>query len=326
MGHSVTGTLVKAGLLAAGAACLTTKILRARRHYDLRGKVVLITGGSRGLGLAMAREFGKRGARVAIVARHEEELIDAAARLFREGVYVMPWVGNVSDFENMEHIINEVQTAMGPIGVLVNNAAILAVGPEREMTHRDYEQAMRIIFEAPLRLMERVVPEMKLRRGGRVVNIASFGGKVPVPHMAPYAAAKHALVGLSETLRTELVDHNVFVTTVCPGMINDGAEMNVEFRGRTKEEFAWFAAGAESMAAVSVEELARRIVDACVNGDGAVIYPFSTRLMATGHALMPNLSLEVLTLGERKGLPKDDRSDVPARGRALAGAAGGLGT
>jgi len=165
--------------------------------FDLEGKVVLITGGSRGLGLVMARQLVAQRARVAICARDPDELRRAKAELDE----LVTVACDLTDGDALDRLVSEVAAQLGPIDCLINNAGIIQVGPMKHMMIEDYERAMATHFWAPLRLSLAVLPKMLERGGGRIVNIASIGGKIAVPHMLPYTASKFALVGLSEGMR-----------------------------------------------------------------------------------------------------------------------------
>ena len=211
--------------------------------YEIGGKVVLITGGSRGLGLVMARQLVAAGARVAICARDPDELRRAKADL---GGRVTTVTCDVTEPDQLDRLVGEVHAQLGAIDVLINNAGIIQVGPMKLMTLEDYERAMATHFWAPLRLTLAVLPRMLERGEGRIVNISSIGGKIAVPHLLPYTASKFALVGLSEGMRAELAKDNIKVTTVVPGLMRTGSPVNASFKGRHHAEYAWFAAGDSS--------------------------------------------------------------------------------
>src|SRR5215207_3675472 len=164
----------------------------------------------------------------------------------------------------VERMIADVRSRFGRIDILVNNAGVIQVGPLGAQTQADFEEAMRIHFWGPFYAMRAVLPEMKQRGEGRIVNISSIGGKIAVPHLLPYSASKFALVGLSEGLRAELAKDGVVVTTVCPGLMRTGSPRNAEFKGQHRSEYAWFALG-DSIpgASVSAESAARQIIEAC---------------------------------------------------------------
>src|SRR5262249_29078614 len=143
----------------------------------------------------------------------------------------------------------------------VNNAGIIQVGPMETMTLADYQEAMRVHYWGPLYTALAVLPQMKQRRAGRIVNITSIGGKVAVPHLLPYVGSKFALVGLSEGLRAELMKDGILVTTVVPGLMRTGSPRNAFFKGQNEAEYAWFKIGDSiPVLTTSAERAARRIV------------------------------------------------------------------
>ena len=158
------------------------------------------------------------------------------------------------------------------IDVLVNNAGVIQVGPIEVMTHEDFELAMQAHLWGPLNTILAVLPSMRQRREGRIVNISSIGGKVAVPHLVPYSASKFALVGLSKGLRAELMKDNVVVTTVCPGLMRTGSPRNADFKGQHRFEYAWFSiSDALPLLTVSAENAARQIVQACKRGQAELV-------------------------------------------------------
>ncbi|HVV47434.1 MAG TPA: SDR family oxidoreductase, partial [Bryobacteraceae bacterium] len=189
------------------------------------GKIVLITGGSRGLGLAMAREFGSHGATVAICARDEAELKAAQADLARRGVRAHAFPCDISNRDQVFRMIAEATGQLGRIDILVNNAGILKVGPFSQMDVADFEDAMKVMFWGPLYATLAVLPAMRARGEGGIVNITSIGGKVSMPHLLPYSCAKFAAVALSEGLRAELAPSGIRVTTIAPGLLRTGSHL-----------------------------------------------------------------------------------------------------
>jgi NAD(P)-dependent dehydrogenase (short-subunit alcohol dehydrogenase family) len=292
--------LTVAGLLAARA------LVRARRVYDLRGKVVLITGGGRGLGLTLAREFARQGARVVICARDPDELERARQDLERRGAEVLAIPCDVTEQTQVHAMARIVEERWGRVDVLVNNAGVIEVGPIDTITREDYEEAMRAHFWGPLNTIEAFVPMMRARREGRVVNISSVGGKISVPHLLPYCASKFALTGLSEGLRAELAQDNVLVTTVCPGLMRTGSPRNAYFKGQHRAEYAWFSiSDSMPLLSTSAEHAARSIVEGCRNGEPEVVFPLLTQVAVKLHGLFPGATAEVLSLVNR-ALPKAD--------------------
>jgi NAD(P)-dependent dehydrogenase (short-subunit alcohol dehydrogenase family) len=291
-------------LLSAGALLATAAVARAvarnRRFFDLRGKVALVTGGSRGLGLVLARELVAAGCRVAVVARDPEELERARADLERGGARVLAVPCDVTVREQVEAAVAEVRERLGPVDVLINNAGVIQVGPMDEMTAEDYDHALRIHFWAPLFTTWAVLPDMRRQHGGRIVNIASIGGKISFPHLLPYSASKFALVGFSEGLRGALSRDGIYVTTVCPGLMRTGSPRNVRLKGRHRSEYAWFSIS-DSLPLISMDavQAARRIIDACRHGDGELLMPFSTALAVRLYGLVPGVGADVMGWLER---------------------------
>src|SRR5205085_6746189 len=159
------------------------------------------------------------------------------------------------------------------------------------MQREDFDRAMRVHFWAPFELIMQIIPEMRRIGGGRIVNISSIGGKVAVPHMAPYSASKFALTGFSDAIRTELARDNIYVTTVAPGMMRIGSHVNAKFKGNHDVEFAWFAASAGApMISMNADRAARKILAACRRGQPSLTLTFAARRAIFGNALFPYLT------------------------------------
>ena len=311
------------GALLAGAAALGVVALartwRQRERLDFSGKVVLITGGSRGLGLVMARRLVEEGARLVLVARDEAELARAADDLHARQPFadVMTIAGDVRVQTEAERIVAAATTRFGGIDVLINNAGIIATGPLDHMKVADYEDAMNTHFWAPLFMTRAVLPSLRTRGGGRIVNISSIGGRVAVPHMVPYSASKFALVGLSDGLRAELAHENIFVTTVCPGLMRTGSPVNAMFKGQHPREYAWFAiSNALPIASIDAERAARQIVDACRRGDAELVITIQAKAAILLRTLAPELFADAMVLMNRL-LPEP--SPYPDGNRARPG-------
>lgn len=299
-----------AGLLRWGlvAAAMGVALRWSRRGMSLAGKVVFITGGSRGLGLALAREFARRGARVAIVARDKAELERAKEDLAKRGAEVWTGLCDLRDREQISAALREVVSYFGGLDVLVNNAGILTVGPLESMTDDDFNKALAVHFWAPYFAMNAAIPHLK-GRDSRIVNIVSIGGKLAIPHMTPYTASKFALAGLSHAYRTELRKSGIRVTTVFPGLMRTGSHLNALFKGKNREEFRWFSLGVASPASsMGATRAARQIVRACRLGQPQLIVSRQARLLALASVVFPNLTAHALALVNRSlpGMPELD--------------------
>jgi NAD(P)-dependent dehydrogenase (short-subunit alcohol dehydrogenase family) len=271
-----------------------------RRRMDMRDTVALVTGGSRGLGLELARELGRRGARVAICARDADTLERAQRDLEQRGVPTLALQTDVTDRERATATVRAVREHWGRLDVLVNNAGIIQVGPAETMTFDDFEHAMRANFWGPLNTMLPAAALMREQGGGRIVNIVSIGGKISVPHLAPYTASKFALGGLSEGLRAELAEDGINVITIYPGLMRTGSPRHALFKGRHRAEFAWFSiADALPLVTISVERAARRIVDAVERNEASLVLSAPARLAALAPALAPRTTSAVLSLVNR---------------------------
>jgi NAD(P)-dependent dehydrogenase (short-subunit alcohol dehydrogenase family) len=283
-------------LLLAGALLLGAwQALRMIRtsHYSLRDKVAVITGGSRGLGLVLARHICAQGGSVALIARDPDELARAKADLGRrsDAPNAFGVECDLLDTRQIQSAVRQIIDRFGKIDILINNAGIIEVGPLENMTREDFERAMRLHFWAPFELIAQVVPEMRVWGGGRIVNISSIGGKVAVPHLAPYSASKFALTGFSDAIRTELARNNIHVTTVAPGMMRTGSHVNAKFKGNHDMEFAWFAASAGApLISMNADRAARKILAACRRGQPSLTLTFAARGAILGNALFPNLT------------------------------------
>ncbi|MBA2493814.1 MAG: SDR family NAD(P)-dependent oxidoreductase [Acidobacteria bacterium] len=309
-----------AAAVGVGAVTAYTVWGKPRQKYRFQDKTILITGGSRGLGLVLARNFASEGARIAICARDGEELNRAKEDLESRGAKVLDIVCDVRNQNEVNQMVEKVCNHYGQIDVLINNAGVIQVGPLEVQTKEDFEDAMNVHFWGPYYTMSAVIPKMRGKGEGRIVNISSIGGKLSVPHLAPYCASKFALVGLSGAMRVELAKDNIQVTTVCPGLMRTGSHVNALFKGKNEMEFAWFSIGnALPISSISAESAAKQIVKACRNGDAEAIISIQAELAAKMNALFPELVAEISGLvnkvlpskggiGEKHALGKDSTS------------------
>ncbi|OLC26850.1 MAG: hypothetical protein AUH91_04065 [Verrucomicrobia bacterium 13_1_40CM_4_54_4] len=295
-------------------AWLVLRLIRTHR-FSLRNKIFVITGGSRGLGLVLARQICAAGGKVALIARDGDELGRAKADLARRGGAVLTVQSDLLDAGQIQSAVRQIIDRFGKIDILINNAGIIEVGPLEHMTREDFEHAMRLHFWAPLELISQIVPEMRTWGGGRIVNISSIGGKLAVPHLAPYSASKFALTGLSDALRAELARDNIHVITVAPGMMRTGSHVNARFKGKHDAEFAWFAASAGApLISMSAERAARKILAACRRGQSSLTLTFAARTAILGNALFPNVTGYMMKLinGLLPGAGKDEANQSRA--------------
>jgi NAD(P)-dependent dehydrogenase (short-subunit alcohol dehydrogenase family) len=282
----------------AASTVVAAKVWRATRAIEFAGMTVVIVGGSRGLGLVMARELGAEGARVVLAARDEDELERAEHDLRDRGIAVTTIPCDVRQRTQVDAAIERVIREHGTIDVLVNDAGVIQVGPLEHMALGDFEEAMATNFWGPLFTVLAALPHM--RRGGarRIVNIASIGGRIAVPHLLAYSASKFALAGLSEGLHAELAGSGFVVTTVSPGLMRTGSTYNAWFKGQQQREFAWFHI-LDSLPGLSIDatRAARQIIDACRHGDPEVTLTPAARLAVLLKAVSPGVVARAQVFG-----------------------------
>jgi NAD(P)-dependent dehydrogenase (short-subunit alcohol dehydrogenase family) len=238
------------------------------RTSMLEDKVVVITGGSRGLGLALAEEAGRAWpAAVVLCARDPSELERAVAQLAQRGVRAFGEVVDVRDQTDASRAAGKIIEQFGKIDVLVNDAGVIEVGPFAEMLLPDFREALDTNFYGPLHMMLAVLPHMRSRRSGRIINVGSIGGRIGVPHLAPYSAAKFALTGACEAVRAELRRDGIVLTLVQPGLMRTGSPLNARFKGRHRGEYAWFSI-ADALGSIGAAHAARAIYNASALGIG----------------------------------------------------------
>ncbi len=297
----------------AGVALAGYALTRLRRDpHFFADKVVLITGGSRGLGLAVARRLRVEGASLALVARDPDELERARQNLLSiarpdggsDPGEVLAYPCDLGRPEEIPEMVHHVVQHFGALDVVINVAGIIQAGPLQNMTVGDFERTMQINFWAAFHVNRAARPHLHGERGARIVNIASVGGRIAVPHLAPYSASKFALVGYSGALAAELARDGIRVTTVSPGLMRTGSHVRAEFKGQRAKEFDWVATSDSfPLDSTSAESAARRIVEACRRGQAVLTFPLSSRVAEIAQAMFPNLTATALEWVNRHVLP-----------------------
>ena len=284
-------------IAVSGATVYAVRKLAARKlpgetvhpDADLRAKVALIVGGSRGLGLALAFKFGKRGCRVALCARDEDELNEACRRLAEKEIDAVPFPADISHANETATLIQRVLQHFGQLDILVNDAGMIQVAPLNSLTHEDFETAMNVMFWGPVNLTLAALPHMTERRSGRIVNITSVGGRVSLPHLLPYSCAKFAFVGFSSGLAAEVKSRGIHVLTVVPGLMRTGSYLNAKFGGKAKKEFTWFGLfGNMPGLTVGAEDAAQQILSALDKKEYNCTISLPAKLLVGAEAIMPD--------------------------------------
>jgi NAD(P)-dependent dehydrogenase (short-subunit alcohol dehydrogenase family) len=308
---------VKRALAAGIGLAVARAAWRRTRALDLSGKVVLVTGGSRGLGFALAEEFAAHGARVSICARGEEALERARTRLVARGADVHAFRCDVADRAQVEAWVAEATARFGRVDVLVNNAGVISVGALQTQRVEDFAEVMDIHLWGTLYPTLAVLPGMLARGEGRIANITSIGGKVSVPLLVPYSASKFAAVGLSEGLRAELAPKGVLVTTVVPGLMRTGSYLAAYFKEPQQLTYSLFTPiSATPLTTISARRAARKIVNAVRHGDPELILTAHANLVVRATGLAPGTMSRVLALVARV-LPEGTRPEK-LRGAEIA--------
>ncbi len=293
----VFGKLAKIALLSAVGAAVLSMQRRKHRRMVIQGKVVLITGGSRGLGFALAQELAKRGALLALCGRSDEHLQTAKQALIGMGAEVFVHSTDVTDPKQVDVLMQQVRAHYGRIDVLVNNAGAMLVGPESVMDSDDYKQIMETNCWSSLYCAKAVLPHFMARSTGQIVNIASIGGKIAVPHMLPYSVSKFALVGLSQGLTAELAPAGVDVLTVVPSLMRTGSPRNIRVKGSHKLEYAWFKiADSLPLVSQSAASAANEIADGMESGKKEIVLTMTAKIAVALQALCPSMLSSTLTL------------------------------
>jgi len=186
---------------------------------DLKGQVALITGGSSGIGLAIASALLAEGIIVAITARNTARLNKAADKLRAEGGQVIAAVADVSQSEQVSRFVDQVIAETGRIDLLVNNAGIFKQGLIHEISEADWDETQAINLKGAFLFTKAVLPTMKKQGGGYVMNISSVAGKNGFANASAYCASKFGMMALTESLLEEEISSNIRSTAICPGYV-----------------------------------------------------------------------------------------------------------
>ncbi len=302
-------------LAAAGAAAAIAADALLRPRYSFAGKNVLITGGSRGLGLALARRLADEGANLALVARTRSDLRTVRDELEDRGAPLVTYFpADLTNRAEAEAAVDASAESLGGLDALFNVAGSIQVGPLDAQTEEDFDAAIAIHVYAPLYTTLAARRHFRAREPGRgaarVVNIASIGGLVAVPHLLPYSTSKHALVGLTDGLRRELRRENILVTLVNPGLMRTGSPPNVDVKGDHELEYAMFKLS-DSIPGLTVaaDRAAARIVHAAREGRARLTFPINARLAALADELAPNASA-ALASAVNAALPRSGDTSI----------------
>jgi short-subunit dehydrogenase len=266
----------------------------------LPNKVVLITGGSKGLGLVLAEQLIKEECSIAICARDEEELSKAREHLQKIGADIYTYICDVSDRKQVEGLIDSVIHHFGKLDIVINNAGTIMVGPMETFRAEDYKKAMDVMYWGIANTTLSVLPYMKKRRQGHIVNITSIGGKVSVPHLLPYNSSKFAAVGFSEGIAAELRKDHIYVSTIVPWLMRTGSYVNAYFQKGNKKEFKLFSfMSSAPLLTLSAETAASKIIEAIKEKQAFKVIGVQARVAIEFHHFFPNLTPRIFSLLSR---------------------------
>ncbi len=183
-----------------------------------RDRVVLVTGAGRGIGRAIAEAFAKEGAKVVVNDINEETAKSTAQELKKLGGDAIGVKADVTDYDDVRRMVDEVKEVFGPVDILVNNAGFWTIKKFTDTTPEDWERDIRICYYGTLNCTHAVLKDMIGKKYGRVINIVSDAGRIGEPYLTVYSGAKAAVIGFSKALAKEVARHNITVNCVAAGV------------------------------------------------------------------------------------------------------------
>ena len=250
-----------------------------------RDKIALVTGGASGIGRAIGFALAAEGARVVLVDIRCEGLEATCQTIIKRGGLARWLKLDVSDRAAVQQVVDGVYATEGPIDYLFNNAGVCLFGEAREMTAAQWDRLIDVNIRGVVHGVEAVYPRMVDRGSGHIVNTASVVGLVPQPGSTAYSMTKHALVGMSQSLRGEAVQHGVRVSVVCPGVIDTDLKNTVDLLGLDREKLL----ALPSSTMMSAERCATRILRGVRWNRAVVQVTVETRLSWWLYRLAPGI-------------------------------------
>ena len=259
-----------------------------KKKYTLANKLVLVTGASSGIGATTAKAFAKQGTRLALTARNKEKLDAVKNEICAEGGKVEIFPFDLDKIEHISELIEQIEEHFqDTVDVLVNSAGIAVLGLVENVPLGAYRQNLQINFFASFGLIQAVLPGMKKKRSGQIINLFSGVGKRGLPGVSSYCVSKFALNGLTESLRVEVLPYNVDVILFSPGLVQTGFGKKLKLYGRLKETFT-------TGNAVTAEFTAKKIVEASLRRKRDVVLSLKTRVAIHLNYWFPALSDKIL--------------------------------
>jgi len=188
--------------------------------FNLKGKIALVTGASKGIGKSIAQALGQKGAKVVISSRKQVALDEVAKEFNAEGIEVFPIASNIGDQQSMTNLVEQTIKHYVGVDILVNNAAANpSFGPVQQTTGEVFDKIMNVNVKGPFELAKLLYPSMKERGGGSIINISSIGGISPEPMLGIYSVSKAAIISLTKVMGKEWGRVGIRANVICPGLI-----------------------------------------------------------------------------------------------------------
>lgn len=284
---------------------------------NLKDKVVFITGGSKGLGFVLAKQLIEEGCKIALCARDFGELEKARTEIRNLGGEAYISVCDVADKNAVEQFTQKIIKHFGRIDILINDAGIIIVGAMESYSMKEYQDAMNIMYWGIVNTTLAVLPHMKSRKDGQIVNITSVGGKVSIPHLLPYSSAKFAAVGFSEGIAAELRKDNIYVTTIIPGLMRTGSYVNALFQKDNKKEFKLFSLMSTApLITISAERAARKTIEAIKQKRVQKILGMPAKALIELNHFFPETTVKLFSVISRF-LPSAEKPTTFETGKAI---------
>ena len=185
----------------------------------LKDKVIIVTGGGRGIGRSAAITLAENGARVAVVAKTETEVNETTEEIIQKGHDALPVIADVSDEIQVKKMVKKVNEKFGTVDVLVNNAGVAIVSSLADSNTEDWDLTMAVNLKGTFLCTREVIGPMMKRRSGKIINVSSRAGREPFADFTAYCTSKYGIIGFTESLAVEMSKYNVFVNVICPDRV-----------------------------------------------------------------------------------------------------------
>ncbi len=241
--------------------------------FEIKNRVALVTGASMGIGKATALSFAKEGGKIALAARSEPALKEVAEQIKNLGGTAEIFPFDLSQIPKITEMVDAVRKKLGPVDILINNAGYAVTGLVEDCPIEQYRKNFEVNFYAPLALIQAVLPDMKSKRSGQIINVSSGVGRRALPGVSAYSSTKFALNGLTESLRLEVKKYGIDVIAIFPGRVSSRFHENMQNYGRLQRKLPPTPMSApEELGEFILNASKRRLREATVSGPGKIGY------------------------------------------------------